>query len=79
LPVAEIAEWFAIYVYLPKLRERVVLESAIRDALAKLDAKFAYAEGFDETTGKYVGLLWYKAPISPIPQTAFLVRPAAIG
>lgn len=25
LPVAEIAEWFAIYVYLPKLRDRVVL------------------------------------------------------
>jgi hypothetical protein len=40
LPVAEIAEWFATYVYLPKLRDRVVLETAIRDALAKLDPKF---------------------------------------
>src|SRR5204862_4905193 len=56
LPVAEIAEWFATYVYLPKLRDRVVLETAIRDALAKLDPKFAYAEGFDEATGKYAGL-----------------------
>jgi hypothetical protein len=75
LPVAEIAHWFATYVYLPKLRDRVVLESAIRDALAKLDPKFAYAEGFDQATGKYAGLLWQKAPIGPMPQAALLVRP----
>ena len=65
LPVAESAEWFATYVYLPKLRDRVVLETAIRDALAKLDPIFAYAEGFDEASGKYAGLLWQKAPIGP--------------
>ena len=70
LPVAEIAEWFATYVYLPKLRDRVVLETAIRDALAKLDPKFAYAEGFDEASNKYAGLLWQKAPIGSILPTA---------
>jgi hypothetical protein len=75
LPVAEVAEWFATYVYLPKLRDRVVLETAIRDALAKLDPKFAYAEGFDEGSGKYTVLLWQKAPLGPMPQTALLVRP----
>ena len=69
LPVAEIAEWFATYVYLPKLRDRVVLENAIRDALAKLDPKFAYAETFDEAVRQYAGLLWQKAPIGPMPQT----------
>jgi hypothetical protein len=41
LPVAEIAEWFATYVYLPKLRDRVVPETALRDALAKLDPRSA--------------------------------------
>jgi uncharacterized protein len=75
LAVAEIADWFATYVYLPKLRDRVVLASAICDALAKLDPKFAYAEGFDQTTSKYAGLLWQKAPIGPMPQAALLVRP----
>jgi hypothetical protein len=75
LPVAEIAEWFATYVYLPKLRDRVVLETAIRDALAKLDPKFAYAEGFDEASDKYSGLLWQKAPFGQILQMALLVRP----
>jgi hypothetical protein len=75
LPVAEVAEWFATYVYLPKLRDRVVLEAAIRDALAKLDPKFAYAERFHDASGKYAGLLWQKAPIDPMPPTALLVRP----
>jgi hypothetical protein len=75
LPIAEIAEWFATCVYLPKLRDRVVLENAIRDALAKLDPRFAYAESFDEGSGKYAGLMWQKAPVGPMPQTALLVRP----
>jgi hypothetical protein len=75
LRVAEIAEWFATYLYLAKLRDRVVLETALRDALARLDPKFAYADGFDEAMGKYTGLLWQKAPIGPMPQTAVLVRP----
>jgi hypothetical protein len=75
LPVAEIAEWFATYVYLPKLRDRVVLETAIRDGLARLDPKFAYKKSFDEASGKYAGLLWQKAPIGPMPETALLVQP----
>jgi hypothetical protein len=75
LPVAKVGEWFATYVYLPKLRDRVVLETAIRDALAKLDPTFACAESFDETSGKYANLIWQKAPIGPFPQTALLVRP----
>ncbi len=33
IAISEIADWFASYVYLPKVRDRVVLEAAIRDAL----------------------------------------------
>jgi hypothetical protein len=57
LPIAEIKLWFASYVYLPKLRDRVVLETAIRDAVAKLDPSFGYADGFDEASGSYAGLM----------------------
>ena len=32
IAISEIADWFASYVYLPKVRDRVVLEAAIRDA-----------------------------------------------
>jgi uncharacterized protein len=74
LPVAEIKVWFASYVYLPKLRDRVVLETAIRDALAKLDPSFGYADGFDEASGSYAGLMWAKAPPIQMSPTALLVR-----
>lgn len=53
----------------------MVLETAICNALASLDPKFAYAEGFDEASGTYAGLLWQKAPIGPMPRGALLVRP----
>ena len=47
LGIAEVADWFASYAYLPKLRDRVVLEAAIRDAVGKLDPAFGYADSFD--------------------------------
>ena len=34
-----------------------------------------YAEGLDEVTGRYLGLLWQRAPIGPMPEAALLVRP----
>jgi hypothetical protein len=33
LTVSEVAEWFASYVYLPKLRDGVVLQAAIRESI----------------------------------------------
>ncbi|MET3842045.1 DUF499 domain-containing protein [Bradyrhizobium sp. OAE829] len=77
LPVSELTDWFASYVYMPKLRDRVVLETSIRDAVAKLDPQFGYADGFDETSGKYRGLIWAKDPPQPFPSTAVLVSDAA--
>ncbi|WP_428030028.1 hypothetical protein [Ancylobacter sp.] len=62
--------------YLPKVRDKVVLEGSIRDAAAKLDPKFAYADSFDEATGKYHKLTWAKTPPDfPMP-TAMIVREA---
>ena len=76
LSIAEIADWFAAYVYLPKVRDKVVLEGSIRDAAAKLDPQFAYADSFDEATGKYHKLTWAKTPPDfPMP-TAMIVREA---
>jgi hypothetical protein len=74
LPVAEIRDWFASYVYLPKLRDRVVLETAIREAVAKLDPAFGYADGFDQGSGTYSGLIWAKAPPLVMPASALVVR-----
>jgi len=56
LGITEVADWFASYAYLPKLRDRVVLEAAIRDAVGKLDPAFGYADSFDEAANRYIGL-----------------------
>jgi putative DNA methylase len=78
LPVAEVADWFSSYVYLPKLRDLVVLQAAIRDSVAKLDPTFGYADGFDEAAGRYRNLTWAKAPSEIMPPSALLVRAAEV-
>ena len=78
LTVAEVTDWFAAYAYLPKLRDRVVLETAIREALEKLDPPFAYAEGFDGTTGSYLGLRRASVTLE-IAATGLLVRPELVA
>jgi Protein of unknown function (DUF499)/Swt1-like HEPN len=74
LPISEIADWFAAYVYLPKLRDRVVLDQSIRDALSKLDAKFGYAESFDATSNTYSGLIYTKTAPDIFSPAALVVR-----
>ena len=76
LSIAEIADWFAAYVYLPKLRDKVVLEGSIGDAVAKLDPQFGYADSFDEATGKYHKLIWAKNPPEFSTANAVIVREA---
>jgi hypothetical protein len=76
LPVAEVAEWFGTYVYMPKLRDQVVLEGAIRDAVAKLDPQFGYADGFDTAGDRYRNLAWGRNPPELLPDGAVLVRAA---
>jgi len=52
LSLSEIGDWFAAYVYLPKVRDRVVLDTAIKDAVAKFDPHFGFAESYDEASGR---------------------------
>lgn len=77
LPIAEAAEWFASYVYMPKTRDRVVLDAAIKDAVSQLTPKFGYADRFDDDAQRYVGLAWAKAPPELLPPEALLVSEAA--
>ncbi len=76
LGLSEIAGGFAEYAYLPKHRDKVVLDAAVRDAVVKLDPQFGYADGFDEATGRYRNLIWARNPPEhPVPG-AMLVRAA---
>lgn len=75
LAIEEIVDWFRTFVYLPKLRDRVVLDMAIADALAQTDPPFAYAEAHGPSG--YVGLSIGRAPPQPFPDAAMLVTLAA--
>lgn len=77
LAVAEVAEWFAAFAYLPKLRDRIVLENAIRDAVGKLDPAFGYADSLDESANEYRGLIWAKSAPEVMPPSAVLVSEQA--
>ncbi len=57
--VRQLAEHFARYPYLPRLKEPAVLWAAVRDGVSLLSwaqESFAYADSFDEATGRYRGL-----------------------
>jgi hypothetical protein len=57
--VKQLAEDFARYLYLPRLRDSGVLTTAMQDGLALLlwqKESFAYADSYDETAGRYRGL-----------------------
>lgn len=59
VPVRQLAEDFARYVYLPRLSGPDVIAAAVRDGLGLLlwqQESFAYADSFDETTNRYRGL-----------------------
>jgi hypothetical protein len=54
-----LAEDYASYLYLQRLRDPEVLAAAIREGIASTTWRtetFAFAESFDEKTGRYMGL-----------------------
>lgn len=57
--IKQLVDDFACYPYLPRLRDASVLIEVIREGLGFLmwpQDSFAYAEDFDEATGRYRGL-----------------------
>src|SRR5437762_3631342 len=59
VPTKQLAEDFARYLYLPRLKESAVLIGAIRDGIALLtweQDSFAFADSFDESAARYRGL-----------------------
>lgn len=57
--IRQLTEDFARYIYLPRLRDPKVLSDAVQDGLGLLlwnQDSFAYADSFDEASGRYRGL-----------------------
>ncbi|MBC2711122.1 MAG: ATP-binding protein [Desulfosarcina sp.] len=77
--IRQLAEDFARYIYLPRLKNTSVLVEAIHNGVGLFtwsQDSFAYAESFDEDAGRYRGLrVAQHVNISPDSLPGLLVRP----
>ncbi|ADW21108.1 Swt1 family HEPN domain-containing protein [Thermus scotoductus] len=79
VPVTQLIEDFARYIYLSRLKNPAVLVEAIRDGVALTTWEkdtFAYAESFDEDTGRYRGLkAGQLVSLSPEAPQGLVIKP----
>lgn len=78
VPVRQLVEDFARYLYLPRLKSPEVLLEAIRSGLGLLlwhQESFAYADSFDEAAGRYRGLRCGQPVVITSTDPGLLVRP----
>jgi hypothetical protein len=79
VPIKQLIEDFARYLYLPRLKESPVLLQSISDGLALLTwgkDSFAFAESYDESAGRYRGLrCGQMVALSSDNLTGVLVKP----
>ncbi len=78
LAIGEIRDWFASFVYLPRLRDEAVLDEALQGLVEDLAHPWAFAESFDEETGAYEGVVDGRGLLSGGPGDGLLVRREAI-
>ena len=53
LAIEDIRDWFASYVYLPRLRDDAALDGALQKLVEDLAHPYAFAASFDEDAGTY--------------------------
>ncbi len=78
IQVRQLVDHFARYLYLPRLAGPEVLLQAIREGVALLTWQtdsFAYAESYDETSGRYRGLRAQQVVFISEDSTGLLVKP----
>jgi len=74
----QLAEFFARYLYLPRLRDSQVLVKAVEDGVGLLTWQqdgFAYASAYDSTTGRYRGLRVGVGVVVSLDAQAVVVKP----
>ena len=79
VPVAQVVEDFARYLYLPRVKEPDVVVQAIRDGVGLVTWQtdsFAYAESHDETAGRYRGLRGGQLISVSAESSGLLVKPS---
>jgi hypothetical protein len=77
--VQQLVQYFASYLYLPRLTSPEVLVRSIRDGLSLLTWQtdtFGYAESYDEAAGRYRGLRSGEVVHVTADDTGLLVHPS---
>lgn len=74
LSLRDLWEYLNRYIYLPRVKDRNVLTKTVRSAVsAMVPGPFAYAERWDEKTGRYVGLVSQNGANAPVVIDAYSV------
>jgi uncharacterized protein len=76
--VRELWSYYTQYIYLSRLRDSRVLGEAIQNGVASITWEqdtFAYADAWDEATGRYVGLIAGSLPSVLVDGASVLARP----
>jgi predicted AAA+ superfamily ATPase len=76
--IRTLSEYFAKYLYLPRLQGESVLEGAIQDGVGLLTWNpdtFAYADGWDEAAARYLGLRSGTSSLLSSDGNGLLVKP----
>ncbi len=73
IEVATLLDWFASYVYLPRLRDDATLTLAIEKLVGKIDAPVAFALSYNEQSGKYEGVSRWATTLGPSITSGLLV------
>ena len=76
--VAQLQEWFARYVYLPRVAAPATIEGAVADRKSLLsdEETFSLADAFDERANRYVGLrVGHHVAQAAINRSTLLVKP----
>ena len=78
ITIKEIRDWFASYVYLPRLRDEATLDGAIQRLVADLAAPYVFASGFDEEKEDYIGVIDQNIGVLHNIEDGLLVRGDAV-
>ena len=57
VPIETIRDWFASYVYMPRLCDDATLDRALERLIRDLAEPYVFASGFDEDAGAYTGAM----------------------
>jgi len=79
VPISDIGDWIASFVYLPRLRDSAALHGAIRQLAEDLEHPYGFAAGYNGATSTYQGVVDGSGMVPDSLKEGLLVRRAALS